>query len=81
MLDHAADGVDNFTSIVGGKLTSYRLMAEKTADHVAERLGVDEPCRTADEALPGVDDPGELNEFVSAYDAVSPTDEDVVADD
>jgi glycerol-3-phosphate dehydrogenase len=81
VLDHAADGVDNFTSIVGGKLTSYRLMAEETADHVADRLGVDEPCRTAEERLPGVDDPHELNDFVSAYDALSPTDEDVVADD
>jgi glycerol-3-phosphate dehydrogenase len=81
VLDHARDGVDNFTSIVGGKLTSYRLMAEKTADHVADRLGVDEPCRTADEPLPGADDPGELNEFVSAYDALSPTDRDVVAGD
>jgi glycerol-3-phosphate dehydrogenase len=81
VLDHADDGVENFTSIVGGKLTSYRLMAEETADLVADRLGVDEPCRTADEPLPGVDDATELNRFVSAYDARSPTDEDVVAGD
>lgn len=80
VLDHA-DEVENFVSIVGGKLTSYRLMAEETADLVAARLGVDEPSRTATETLPGADDPAELNRFVSAYDAVSPTDEDVVADD
>lgn len=80
VLDHA-DEVENFVSIVGGKLTSYRLMAEETADLVADRLGVDEPCRTAAEPLPGANDPAELNRFVSTYDAVSPTDEDVVADD
>jgi glycerol-3-phosphate dehydrogenase len=80
VLDHA-DEVENFTSIVGGKLTSYRMMAEQTADLVADRLGVDEPCRTAEEVLPGANDPAELNQFVSTYDAVSPTDEDVVADD
>jgi glycerol-3-phosphate dehydrogenase len=80
VLDHANDDVENFTSVVGGKLTSYRLMAEKTADLVADRLGVDEPCRTAEATLPGANDPTELNRFVSTYDAVSPTDEDVVAD-
>jgi glycerol-3-phosphate dehydrogenase len=80
VLDHA-DEVENFASVVGGKLTSYRLMAEQTADLVADRLGVDEPCRTAEEPLPGANDPGTLDQFVSTYDAVSPTDEDVVADD
>jgi glycerol-3-phosphate dehydrogenase len=46
VLDHAVDGVGNLISIVGGKLTTYRLMAEKTADLVCERLGVRQPCRT-----------------------------------
>jgi glycerol-3-phosphate dehydrogenase len=81
VLDHASDDVDNFVSIVGGKLTSYRLMAEETADLVADRLGVDEPCRTATEPLPGAEDPVELDDFVSRYEAVSPTDQDVVAGD
>jgi glycerol-3-phosphate dehydrogenase len=44
--DHGPDGVGNFVSIIGGKLTTYRLMAEKTADLVCERLGVDRPCLT-----------------------------------
>lgn len=52
VLDHAADGVDNFVSIVGGKLTTYRLMAEHTADAICAKLGVEARCRTADEALP-----------------------------
>ncbi len=54
VIDHAVrDGVSNFVSIVGGKLTTYRLMAEQTADLVCERLGFDAPCTTADDVLPG----------------------------
>jgi glycerol-3-phosphate dehydrogenase len=52
VLDHGPDGVENFVSIVGGKLTTYRLMAEHAADAICARLGVEEPCRTAEEALP-----------------------------
>ncbi|MGH2512919.1 MAG: FAD-dependent oxidoreductase, partial [Candidatus Limnocylindrales bacterium] len=54
LIDHGRqDGVSNFVSIVGGKLTTYRLMAEQTADLVCDRLGVAAPCTTADEVLPG----------------------------
>ena len=52
ILDHADQGVENFVSIVGGKLTTHRLMAEQTVDVVAEKLGVSAPCTTADEVLP-----------------------------
>jgi glycerol-3-phosphate dehydrogenase len=47
LLDHTEDGVSNLVSIVGGKLTTYRLMAEKTADLICRRLGVHRPCVTA----------------------------------
>ena len=48
VLDHAArDGLSGLVSIVGGKLTSFRLMAEKTADMVCRLLGTEAPCRTA----------------------------------
>ena len=53
ILDHADQGVDNFVSIVGGKLTTHRLMAEQTVDVVAAKLGIDERCTTAEEVLPG----------------------------
>ncbi len=54
VIDHGRrDGISNFVSIVGGKLTTYRLMAEQTADLVADKLGVDVPCTTAQEPLPG----------------------------
>ena len=53
VIDHGArDGVGGFWSIVGGKLTTYRLMARDVVDAVAGSLGVDAPCRTADEPLP-----------------------------
>ncbi|HEX2883469.1 MAG TPA: anaerobic glycerol-3-phosphate dehydrogenase subunit GlpA [Candidatus Limnocylindria bacterium] len=53
VIDHGSrDGVGRFWSIVGGKLTTYRLMARDTADAVAAALGVDAPCRTGDEPLP-----------------------------
>jgi glycerol-3-phosphate dehydrogenase len=52
LLDHEADGLDNFITITGGKLTTYRLMAEKTANLICRRLGNTAPCRTASEPLP-----------------------------
>jgi glycerol-3-phosphate dehydrogenase len=53
VIDHGErDGVDNFVSIVGGKLTTYRLMAEDTVNVVAARLGVTERCTTAGAVLP-----------------------------
>lgn len=52
LIDHEIqDGVQGFVSIVGGKFTTYRLMAEKVADWVAKRLGNTAPCRTAKENL------------------------------
>jgi glycerol-3-phosphate dehydrogenase len=51
VLDHSGEGVDNLISVVGGKLTTYRLMAERTADLVCRRLGNRAACRTASELL------------------------------
>ena len=52
LFDHQQQGVSNLATIAGGKLTTFRLMAEKTADLVAQRLGNSVPCSTATEALP-----------------------------
>ncbi|MBP1705004.1 MAG: dependent oxidoreductase, partial [Chloroflexi bacterium] len=50
--DHAeTDGVEGFVTISGGKGTTLRAMAEKTADVVCAKLGVDAPCRTRDTVL------------------------------
>jgi glycerol-3-phosphate dehydrogenase len=78
VLDHTDGGVENLTSVVGGKLTTYRQMAEATADRVCERLGVDADCRTAEERLPGADDPETLDSLVTEFGGAGPTDEDVV---
>ena len=77
-LDHAEDGVENMTSIVGGKLTTYRQMAEATADQVCAKLGVDADCETATRRLPGADNPERLDDLVESYDGQGPTDEDIV---
>ncbi len=54
VLDHEErDGLEGLVTVVGGKLTTYRLMAEKVADMVAKKLGVKAPCTTAEEKLPG----------------------------
>ncbi|QLH84079.1 FAD-dependent oxidoreductase [Halosimplex pelagicum] len=76
LLDGAGEGVGNFLSVVGGKLTTYRLMAEATADAVCERLGVDEPCRTAETPLPSADDPEALDRFVADIGGPGPSDSD-----
>ncbi len=52
LVDHSGKGIENFVTITGGKLTTYRLMAEQTADLVCHRLGVTAPCRTQTELLP-----------------------------
>ena len=78
LIDHRSGGVSNLLSVVGGKLTTYREMAEVTTDRVCERLGVDEPCETASSRLPGTDDPEKLDAFVERYGGSNPTDADVV---
>ena len=51
VLDHGGQQVDNMVSVIGGKLTTYRLMAEVTADIVCGKLGNSANCRTASEPL------------------------------
>jgi glycerol-3-phosphate dehydrogenase len=54
LLDHQQrDGVRGFVTITGGKLTTFRLMAEETVDAVCRHLDDPRPCRTASEPLPG----------------------------
>jgi len=78
LLDHAQrDGVAGLLTIVGGKLTTYRLMAEATTDLVCDRLGVGGNCQTASASLPEADDPDRLEAFVEQYDAAGPADADL----
>ena len=79
-LDHAEDGVENFVSAVGGKLTTYRQMAESTSDLVAERLGVDAKSETADRKLVGADDAERIDRFVEEFNAEGIADANVIDD-
>ena len=56
-LDHAVrDGIEGFVTISGGKLMTYRLMAEWAADMVCKKLGIEgKKCMTAEIPLPGSD--------------------------
>ncbi len=53
LVDHQQQNIQNLCTITGGKLTTFRLMAEKTCDLVAKRLGNTSPCRTTSVPLPG----------------------------
>ncbi|MGB9781723.1 MAG: anaerobic glycerol-3-phosphate dehydrogenase subunit GlpA [Moorellaceae bacterium] len=47
VIDHEErDGVRGFISIVGGKLTTYRLMAEVTTNLACRKLNLTTPCST-----------------------------------
>ena len=53
-LDHETrDGLKGFITITGGKLMTYRLMAEIATDAVCRKLGVEKACETAFRPLPG----------------------------
>lgn len=53
-LDHAErDGLEGFITITGGKLMTYRLMAEWATDLACKKLNRKAQCLTAERALPG----------------------------
>lgn len=78
LLDHTSDGIEGMCSVVGGKLTTYRLMAEETSDFVCNQLNTNTECQTDTTPLPGHNSSDAVDEFVAKYDATSPADEDVV---
>lgn len=54
LLDHQErDGLDGFITITGGKLMTYRLMAEWATDLVCKKLNKSARCVTAENVLPG----------------------------
>ena len=56
-LDHAdRDNLPGLITITGGKLMTYRLMAEVATDLAAKHLGVETSCTTASTPLPGARD-------------------------
>lgn len=54
LLDHEErDGLSGFITITGGKLMTYRLMAEQATDLVCKKLHINAECTTATAELPG----------------------------
>ncbi|MBV7388467.1 anaerobic glycerol-3-phosphate dehydrogenase subunit A [Pasteurellaceae bacterium TAE3-ERU1] len=54
LMDHAKrDGLEGFITITGGKLITYRLMAQWATDLACEKLNKSAQCETADKPLPG----------------------------
>ncbi len=54
ILDHAkAGGSPGIFSIIGGKLTTYRSLAEETADLICKQMGLRVACSTQKGLLPG----------------------------
>lgn len=65
IIDHEiVDDLLGIITIGGGKLTTYRLMAEKLSDLVASKLGGDKNCRTHKEPLPGYYDTVEIGKMI-----------------
>jgi glycerol-3-phosphate dehydrogenase len=59
LLDHESrDGMKGFITITGGKMMTYRLMAEKATDLACKKLGIDKKCETATTPLPGSEETG-----------------------
>ena len=53
-LDHETrDGLAGFITITGGKMITYRMMAEVATNLACKKLHIDKPCATATTALPG----------------------------
>ncbi|TXT67411.1 MAG: putative Anaerobic glycerol-3-phosphate dehydrogenase subunit A [Promethearchaeota archaeon] len=55
IIDYEKEGYSGFLTIIGGKLTTYRLMAKEISDLVVSYLDIDAQCSTADQPLPGGD--------------------------
>ena len=61
LVDHEmSDGVKGLVSILGGKMTGYRAIAQEAVDLACTKLGVNTPCKTAETPLPGA--PGVADE-------------------
>lgn len=67
LLDHEErDGLKGFTTMTGGKLMTYRLMAEMATDVVAKKLGNTTSCTTHTTPLPGsVESPKQIKKSAS----------------
>jgi glycerol-3-phosphate dehydrogenase len=84
--DHKVDGADNLITITGGKLSTYRLMAEKASDLVCWKHSIFSKCLTKEIPLPSTksgewSEPGMLSTesgMLSTEPVISKTDNDPI---
>jgi glycerol-3-phosphate dehydrogenase len=63
LVDHEiSENLKGLISILGGKMTGYRAIAEEAVNLACKKIGVNVPCTTADKALPGA--PGHDSEAI-----------------
>ncbi|MBR5085552.1 MAG: anaerobic glycerol-3-phosphate dehydrogenase subunit A [Muribaculaceae bacterium] len=63
-LDHEKrDGLAGFITITGGKMMTYRLMAEEVTNLACEKLGLTKKCETATTPLPGSEPKEETKKY------------------
>jgi glycerol-3-phosphate dehydrogenase len=68
LIDHGKrDGIKNLITITGGKLVTYRLMAEKTSNFICQNMGRHIPCSTHLEPLLGASQPTDLKERLKQF--------------
>lgn len=79
LIDHREiDGLDGFASIIGGKLTTFRLMAEEMVDLICNKLEKDLPCTTASTPISAISEramfslPDRLERFATARQRYNP---------
>jgi glycerol-3-phosphate dehydrogenase len=57
-----ADSGKGLLTVLGGKYTTHRLIAEQVVDKIAMQLGGASPCSTAELPLPGAQGPGSFDD-------------------
>jgi glycerol-3-phosphate dehydrogenase len=68
LIDHGKrDGIKNLITITGGKLMTYRLMAERTSNLICEKMGRSVPSSTHLKPLPGASRPVGLKERLKQF--------------
>lgn len=68
IVDHGTTGnAPGLYTMTGGKLASYRLMAEDAADRLCAALGVEASSRTAELPLPGGEAPADLPALAARF--------------
>jgi len=73
LVDHAdRDGCWGMTTVVGGTLTTHRLVAERVADHVCGKFGIARECQTDELSLPGSGDQEVLDVVMDSFGLTSP---------